>query len=563
MKRIIYFLLLWMALIHSEVNIYQAYDYNDTHHIRTIMKQGVSLDTVILNSTLYVRTIENNGTKYNIFWLKNRSIAKKDIDINSIYAPFVIQNSSNSGFEIAKIKTLTKDREIIDRLIGIVDILQFRPHQQGIYRFRNTLGNIEVNQTVTKHNSYNIKYLTQYTKGQIRQDIKYNNSSVKIVPDTNSSIWLKVTAHEDISISVAKPKATMSDKRDFLLTKNIKPLPKNHWFLQLGYDISKWKFNRYQGENKLSLSDASKIFKQKENEMKAVVDDREKFNKWVLDNMDFLSHLDKLLETYSLEDKVSRVLFASLGYVDTTASSNILSKVFLNEDIDKKERFRSIMGLKNTSAPLDDDILDNLISYGLEQSSDDMLTKASGMLIGTMAKNRVHRVPEQYEKISSAISSAIETQDNKVVALDAAGNMQQYASDAVLESVESVLTSDITNELNRQKSAEALERIQRSNLSVSDFKRLFNQEKSTIVQSQLLKSSTVAQDFKSNTQYHSFLKTYANKKTNPKINRLATLEALTRAGFGKTDEEKQTIRAMMVGEQDRDISLFLRNLYRR
>lgn len=560
----IYFIVAWIVLIYAQANnIYQAYDYNDTHYVKTTMEKGISLDSVYINSRLHIHRVENNGTNYDICWLENNTTQTKDkIDINSIYAPFIVENSTTQGFQIAHIKALSRDHNVIERLWGIVDILQFIPNKQGVYRVNNALGEVEVNQTITNNKSYQLNYLAQYKDGQLRNDISYKSSIVTIVPDTNSSLFSEVIANENISMRVSKPKATMEDRRTFKLTKSSNPLPTNHWFLQLGTDISTWGFSHHKSQSSFSLNQASQLFSKKEEEMKSLLDDSKKFAQWVLDNMDFLNHLDQLLETHTLDDKVSAMLFANLGYVDTTDSSNILSRVFLNEDINRKERFRSLMGLKDTSAPMDEDTLDSLIDYGLGSPSDDMLTRASGMLIGTMAKNRAKRVPEEYEKISSAISNAIDTQDDKVVALSAAGNMQEEAPDRVLQSVESVLLSN-SDIVNRENSADALSRIKRTNLNVSDFKNLFEQSKSTILQSKLIKSSSVAKDFQSNSSYRNFLEDYSKKRTNPKSNRLASLDVLAKSGFGRTDEEKQEIRKMMVGENDREVSKRLRELYRR
>ena len=564
MLRIYFFIVAWIVAIHAQANgIYQAYDYNDTHYVKTVMKKGVSLDSVYINSRLHIHRVKSNGVNYDICWLeKSRAQTKEEIDIDSIYAPFIVENNTTQGFQIAHIKALSRDHNIIDRLWGIVDTLQFIPNREGVYRVKNALGVVEVNQTTLNNKSYQLEYLAQYKNGQLRNDIGYNNSVVTIIPDTNTSLWAEVTATEDISMRVAMPKATMQDRRSFKLTKSATSLPSNHWFLQLGTDISTWRFTHHKSQSSLSLNQASKLFSKKEEEMKSLLNDSKKFAQWVLDNMDFLNHLDQLLESHTLDDRVSATLFANLGYVDTTDSANILSRVLLNENINRKERFRSLMGLKDTSAPMDEETLDSLIEYGLSNPSEDMLTRASGMLMGTMAKNRVNRVPQEYEKISSAISNAIDSQEDKVVALSAAGNMQEEATDRVLQSVESVLLSNSTSSINRENSADALSRIKRSNLNVSDFKNLFEQSNSTILQSKLIKSSSVARDFQSNSSYHNFLQEYAQKRKNPKANRLATLDVLAKSGFGRTTQEKQEIRKMMVGENDREVSKRLRELYR-
>jgi len=552
-------ILIILLSIKSFALEYYMYDFNDTHHVNTTMRQGISIDDISIIGRLHIRSMTYKSTTYSIFWLENNtSLSKSDIDINSIYAPFMVLHNRD-GFLIDEIKTLSKDKRVNDKIMGIVDGLQFIAKKEGVFSFPNSLGDIKVNQKIIK-DKYNITYLSQYTKGKKREDIKYLESNITIMPDKNL-FWSWVKIYEKIKIKVAIPKATIIDYRSSYLNKTKEILDKEHWFFKLPFDISKWNFKPYPHQKKISYKSASDMFDIKEAELKAIADDTNKVAQWVLDNMDFLSHLSQLLQEHTLDDEVSRVLFSNLGYIDNTQGSNILSDVFLNEDIDKKERFRSLMALKNTSAPIDEEKLDMLIDYGLN-SSDETLQKSSGMLLGTIAKNRIVRVPSQYEKISNAISNAIRNSNNKVVAIDAGANMKDSVSQEVLESIEDVLLYD-NSYLYRKKSAEALQDIQKSNLDVSQFQKLLNQEQDSDTKAEIIKSSITAQNIKNNIEYHNFLENLSENKKTVKSNRLSALEVLDKLGFGKTQADKEKIRKMMVGEKDRDIFIKLKELYRR
>ncbi len=258
---------------------------------------------------------------------------------------------------------------------------------------------------------------------------------------------------------------------------------------------------------------------------------------------------------------MSKALFAKLGYINTVESSRILTQVLLDTDLNDRDRFRSLMGLKNTSAPLDDELLYDIIEYGFSSGENNIIKNATGMLIGTLARVRIDRVAEQYEQLSESIINAIGKSENKTVALSAAGNMLQTASDKIVETVDDVLASD-PDALNRKKSAEALSQIGRTNLDTASFQHLMEKEDNSDTLAQLIRTSATAKDFKSNDQYKQFLVDMADNRAGVLSNRLTALETLEKADFGKDSINKTKIRKMMLNEKDRDISKILKKLYR-
>lgn len=557
------FSVLWILTTVPAVaaSFYQAFDFNDSHHIKAIMPTGIAVDEAHIDKRLHVRFMEVNGSVRTLFWLEdNASKRIRDVEIDSIYAPFLVENNDSDGFSIENIKSLSKDQEILERLTGIVDALQYIGHKEGIFTFANALGRIEVNQSIEK-TDYKITYKKQLNRGKIRDDITFIDTVVLITPDSNTT-WHAVHMNALLKVQVPALKTIMFDRRRMQLTPSDATLPSTHWFMHLGPDIRTWPFGKTTTTTGMSYKEASKLFKQKEREFLAIGDDIEKRATWVLENMDFLSHLSTLLENHTLDDKASRILFATLGYVDTPKSSSILAQVLLNKKINDKERFRSIMGLKNTTAPIEDETLDTLISYGLSVGNDSMLQRGTGMFLGALAHQRSQRVPSQAKKISNAIVEAIRTSDDKVVSLNAAANMKSSASEEVVRSVEETLMDD-PNPLYRRKSAEALEQIKKSNLTASDFETLYNNEKDSATKAAIIRSSVAAKDFKNNEAYHSFLLDVAATPSESASNRTAALEALEKNGFGRTEEEKKILRKMMVGVKNEQLTQKLLKLYRR
>jgi hypothetical protein len=256
-------------------------------------------------------------------------------------------------------------------------------------------------------------------------------------------------------------------------------------------------------------------------------------------------------------------MVAISGYLDTEASTRVLAKVTLNENIDETERFRSLMGLKNTSAPMDTELLKDLIDYGLNSDNgEDFLKNAAGMLVGSLAKERASRSPEQVEIINDAILNSIHTHSDKTVAMNAAGNMQDAANSNVVNAIGNVMTSSDDYKA-RKASAQAIEKLNRTNLTTETFKGLLNKEENSDTKAQLIKASGSAKDFNTNNQFKQELVNLADNREAIKSNRMASLTALDKNGYGTTKDEKAKIRNMMLGEKDNHIATKLKEMYRK
>jgi len=310
------------------------------------------------------------------------------------------------------------------------------------------------------------------------------------------------------------------------------------------------------------LLEASKVFSAKESEMKELLNDSKGFEAWVRANGDFLQYLDTLLEGNSLDDEVSQKLFANLGYVDTVLTTNVLSRITLNSQIDEKERFRGVMALQGTSAPIDEDTLSEILDYGLSSDNgEDFIQNSLGMLVGSMAKARLDRAPEQAEEIKDNIINAIKSKENKTVSLAAAGNMLTSAPEDLIQEVDNILLAS-EDSYTRAKSANALSRIEKSNVSTNQFTELLKNEGNREAQTQLIRASASASNFKSDTTFRTFLVDMADNRQKVAVNRVEALKTLEKANFGKTQEEKRHLRKMMLGEKNSDIAKMLKKLYR-
>ena len=543
---------------------YMNYGYSDMHHIKTTIKQQIDEKEVNIVSTLYLRYIEENNNSYIIAWLKdpNREDETKDaIDTESIYAPFLIEKERKypDGFVIKKLQLLSQDENIKQQLFGLMDILQFKNHNES-YKALITNGKIEVDENLTSKGIH-LSYGKLFTKNIKNEAITYNASNINIVPSNNCTIWNAVDATQRVEIEQHLLNINIIDNREFNLTRLDEKLDKNHWFLQLGTDIKQWNIGK--AKTKLSLTEASALFTAKEQEIKALLGDLDKLEEWIKKNEAFLQYLDVLLEDNSLDDEVSKKLFSMLGYVDSTVTTNVLGRIVLNDKIAEKERFRAVMAFKNSSAPIDKDTLTDILEYGLSSDNgDDFIQNSLGMLLGTIAKERVNRVSDQAKQIEQSIIDTLQTKENKTISLAAAGNMLGAAPQNLIEAVDSVmLTSE--DSYTRAKSANALSRIGKSGVTTKEFSTLIENETNTDAQSELIEASVSADGFNADNEFRTFLVKKAYHRKDASSNRVSALKTLLKTDYGKTQEEKKSIRKMMLGEKNSDIIKLLKTLYRR
>jgi len=381
--------------------------FDTTHHLEFTLAGQTAKEEKKVKERLYINQIEDKKLKYTLFWFGDVNTTKSDIDIESINAPFLMQyNDTNTSYKMEKISILSKDKEIEELLWAKVNLLQFAS-KDGEYQFQNGTGYIEVEQT-SKDGNYSIKRDRLVSTNKEPIEIKNSILSIETF-ENNCSIWKSLELKESVSSSNKQMKLYMKDDRELKVLNVKNDLPKDHWFYQLSADISTWGFEKKQNEMTLDMAQA--LFKKNQKEMQNAIKDTLVFGDWIKNNMDFLKHLDSLLEKNTLDDNVSKKLFAKLGYLNSVETTNILSSVTLNQNILEKERFRGLMGLKNTSAPLDDEVLYEILDYGLDSdnSPDTFMQNMTGMIAGGLAKERMERSPEQAEKIINAIINTMNT----------------------------------------------------------------------------------------------------------------------------------------------------------
>jgi len=559
MRKLLHLIIFFsLTFLNAEV-CHQTLMFDDIHHLNTTFDGTTNNQKKVVKETLYINYLEEKGVKYSIFWFGDKYTKKSEINIESYMAPFLVSYSDiNGSYRIDKVHTLSKDKKISELIWGKINILQFAS-KDGTHHFKNFTGYIEAKQQLIKKDYY-INRLSSFVKNIENKNVKFETSLINIhLLEKSCGIWESLKLSESLSSINRKIKLNITDERELKVLNIKEHLPKEHWFYKLSTDITLWNFKKR--ENTMSLLTAQSLFKQKENEMLSLLDDTLAFGEWVKNNMDFLKHLSPLLENNSLNDRVSMKLFAKLGYLDSVDSTDILSYITLNENIIEKERFRGVMGLKNTSAPLNDELLEKLLDYGLSSDNDDMLQSMTGMIVGALAKERIQRAPKQAERIIDSIIDTMNEKENKTVALAAAGNLQEMAPDNLIEAVDNILMN-IDDSDTRAKSANVLSKIQKSTLNTKNFEELISNEKNTMTKTSLINASASSNNFQNNIEFNTVLLEIA-KTSNYSKHKIAAINTLRKTNYGQTKGEKRIIRQMMIGVKDSQTLNALKDLYRK
>ncbi|RXF03627.1 HEAT repeat domain-containing protein [Pseudoalteromonas phenolica] len=108
------------------------------------------------------------------------------------------------------------------------------------------------------------------------------------------------------------------------------------------------------------------------------------------DNEQYLSALKEVIKSNVLSDKALGRLLLMIGKNDSPNAHQLLVDVYLDSEIQGKQRFRSLMGLKYAEQPLDPKLVDLVLESANQTSSGEQqrLSNSAMMVLGIIAKNQ-------------------------------------------------------------------------------------------------------------------------------------------------------------------------------
>ncbi|MGB1291227.1 MAG: HEAT repeat domain-containing protein [Pseudoalteromonas sp.] len=155
--------------------------------------------------------------------------------------------------------------------------------------------------------------------------------------------------------------------------------------------------------------------------------DRKELLQFLYNNDQYLGSLKALISTKAIADPLESKLFMYLGKHDSVNSKQLLTEVFVEQDLfSPNQRFRSLMALKYSEKPLTDiqveAIFEYSMSYGLNEENS-KLAHSALMVMGAIAKNqRGSEFSTQLtQKLADTLSTSA-TQEKASALITALGN---------------------------------------------------------------------------------------------------------------------------------------------
>ncbi|KZN33899.1 hypothetical protein N480_23255 [Pseudoalteromonas luteoviolacea S2607] len=109
------------------------------------------------------------------------------------------------------------------------------------------------------------------------------------------------------------------------------------------------------------------------------------------DNQIYLSSLHALIKQQAFEDKQLSRLLLMIGKSDSVYAQQLLGALYLDTELDKNQRFRSLMALKYAEQPLSPTLIEQLYNHIDSDeltNTDTKLARTALMVMGIVAKNQ-------------------------------------------------------------------------------------------------------------------------------------------------------------------------------
>ncbi|ALU43375.1 hypothetical protein AT705_10730 [Pseudoalteromonas rubra] len=270
------------------------------------------------------------------------------------------------------------------------------------------------------------------------------------------------------------------------------------------------------------------------------------------DNQIYLGALKALIKSQSLSDQALKRLFMMVGKNDSIYAHQLLVDVYLDPEIQGKQRFRSLMGLKYAQQPLNPELVELVMESARQTGNGEQrrLSNSAMMVLGVIAHN------QQGSEFASDVAQRLTQQlrqtshsHRQVSLLAALGNsgdasQQQYiapflqASEPRLrqQAAESLgkmpnpqsldyLTTQLSQEQDQETQAALLKAIGNNELTSKQVDGLFSYSQSQPQTVRLAAVAALAQQTKANPALKPRLKALVKKEKDQQVLR-ALMQAI-------------------------------------
>ncbi|MGB0859097.1 MAG: HEAT repeat domain-containing protein, partial [Pseudoalteromonas spongiae] len=262
------------------------------------------------------------------------------------------------------------------------------------------------------------------------------------------------------------------------------------------------------------------------------------------DNEQCLGALKELIKSNSLSDKAMGRLLLMIGKNDSPNAHQILVDVYLDNEIQGKQRFRSLMGLKYAEQPLDPKLVDLVLESASQTSTGEQrrLSNSAMMVLGVIAKNQAGSEFATYmgERLVEQLKQTSQTsrQVSILAALGNSGNAEQQ------DQIAPFLTA--SEPKLRQQAADSLGKMPNEK-SLKYITEQLGVETDKDTKASLLRA--MGNNELDNQQINGL---FSYSQSQPREIRLASIQAL--AAQTKTDPDlKPRLKTLIKGEKDQQV----------
>ncbi|TQF71969.1 HEAT repeat domain-containing protein [Pseudoalteromonas luteoviolacea] len=264
------------------------------------------------------------------------------------------------------------------------------------------------------------------------------------------------------------------------------------------------------------------------------------------DNQIYLASLHALIKQQAFEDKQLSRLLLMIGKSDSVYAQELLGTLYLDSELDKNQRFRSLMALKYAQQPLPETLIDKLYDHidsdELTQT-DTKLARTALMVMGIIAKNQANS--NFAEQLTASLADRlVTTRDTykQATLLNALGNS---ADSTHQESISKFL--DNNNATLRATAAQALGKMP-NDVSLGYIEKSLKTESNSKAKQALL--SAMGNNQLSEAQVEDVLK-FAQKHQGNEV-RVAAINAVAKQSNHKKDVIEQ-LKPLLKQERDQQV----------
>lgn len=541
---------------------YSAYDYQSLSKVGSLVQGLSSKDNINVSLSLYLKVLDNKTKEEQYTQLVGMI---KDVKIESDDNQSVIANAMQAIFSYPFIVTVD-DNNILQAVnvppenrknrASVVGVLQniFIPSKIGEYFELTAEGLAKVKYTQDDEKIKKQRLAIYNRKKEKIEAFNLPESHFVLAADKNDCIKIGVNGTEKYQIISAIDHSQANGYLDLKVKYNKNKRDSAIQALEnIDIDMSKWHVVQQKKQQTLTEKQKEQLAQFLSKELNHL-ERREDKLAIINNNLQLLQSLNALLLAGLLDDHAVMDIMWGLGVIDNRQTVTILNNAIIDTELSDENRFRALRGLAMTETTLSTQEVDQLTLYLDQAYRKSSLDRSIAMQLGELAAKRLQTDPEQTALIEHYIEQQISdsasygTPDR--IAIHAARNMQDSASDRIVDTVVNTLADNNTPDIKAAVAGALAQFSRRSDLVPVISASLENATESQVKANFIHAYTRHGSD---SVDFVPKMKRYVMDRQQQDVVREAAVAGILKSGYGKNEAEKKDLKALMINEKDSSI----------